>query len=69
MHKNNAVFFDLDPIVAICQKLAENGKEWTLQSILLTPPQRHRGSVQWREAPVEPLGALWVTGAPKRKEY
>ena len=27
MHQNNAVFSDCDPIVAVCQKLAENGEE------------------------------------------
>jgi len=27
MHQNNVVFFDRDPTVAICQKLAENRKE------------------------------------------
>jgi hypothetical protein len=27
MHKNNRVFSDRDPIMAVCQKLDENGKE------------------------------------------
>jgi hypothetical protein len=75
MHQNNAVFSDRDPIMAVCQKLAENGKERMLQNVLLIPPrdisslpQQHRGSVQWRKVPVELLGAPRVTVDPNTQE-
>ena len=34
MHQNNAVFFDRDPIMAICQKMDEKGKNYIPQRIL-----------------------------------